>query len=147
MSRYVNLIVVHCSATMPSMDIGYKEINQWHLDRGWDGCGYHYIVRRDGVLEWGRDREKQGAHVSGYNSDSLGVCMVGGIDDDGASQNNFTNAQFTRLKDLFGVLFVDYSDATVLGHRDLAAKDCPCFSVREFLKATNHENKTDERCT
>ena len=48
-------IIIHCSATKPSMDIGVKEINEWHLQRGWSGIGYHYVIRRNGDLETGRD--------------------------------------------------------------------------------------------
>ena len=42
-------LVVHCSATKPSMDIGLREIKRWHVDdNGWRDVGYHYIIRRNG---------------------------------------------------------------------------------------------------
>ncbi len=50
----INLIVVHCAATPPSMNIGAAEIRKWHTDKGWSDIGYHYVIRRDGTQEEGR---------------------------------------------------------------------------------------------
>ena len=41
-------IIIHCTATRPSQDIGFEEVNNWHRARGWIGCGYHFIIRRNG---------------------------------------------------------------------------------------------------
>ena len=37
-------IVIHCSATKPSMDIGAKEIDRWHRERGWLKIGYGKVI-------------------------------------------------------------------------------------------------------
>ena len=48
------------------MDIGFEEINQWHRQRGWLSCGYHFIIiRRSGVIEDGRTTDAVGAHCRG----------------------------------------------------------------------------------
>src|SRR5690606_114532 len=79
-NRFINLLVIHCAATTPLMDIGAKEIDVWHKQRGWSKIGYHFVIRRNGVIEKGRDISEVGAHVEGYNKNSIGICMVGGID-------------------------------------------------------------------
>ena len=59
--RKINLIVIHCSDTYARMDIGVNEIRQWHLQRGFNDIGYHYVIRRDGAIEQGRPIEKPGS--------------------------------------------------------------------------------------
>lgn len=137
--RNINRIIVHCSATKPSMDIGLAEIDSWHKDRGWESpsgihCGYHYIIRRSGQVELGRPEWEQGAHAKGANHDSLGVCLVGGVDDDSKPKDNFTDEQMTALRSLIERIVIDNGDLDVLGHRDLprVAKACPCFDVRAW---------------
>ena len=131
-------IAIHCSATGADMDIGAKEIDRWHRQKGFFSIGYHYVIRRDGTLELGRDEGDIGAHVQGYNASSIGICMVGGVnaDDFSKAENNFTEEQFRRLRDLLLDLTVRYPDAEVLGHRDFpdVAKACPSFDVRKWLK-------------
>ena len=44
--RYeTNYIVIHCSATRPSQDIGVKEIDRWHRERGFIKVGYGTVIR------------------------------------------------------------------------------------------------------
>ncbi len=126
-------IVIHCAATPPSMDIGAKEIDQWHKDRGWKGIGYHYVIRRDGSIENGRHPDEVGAHVRGWNKQSLGICLIGGVDKDNKPENNFTEAQFKSLEHLLVVTSKMYPHAIVMGHRDLDPnKACPSFEVRDL---------------
>jgi len=133
--RDINLIVIHCSATQPKADIGRYEIDKMHRARGWMGIGYHYVIRRDGVLEFGRPIDKAGAHAESYNLNSIGICLVGGVDATGRSEDNFEKEQMWRLQELLGNLNSIWPAAAILGHRDLpsVAKDCPCFDVRAWL--------------
>ena len=147
MRRRTDFIVVHCSATPPDSDIGADEINDWHESRGWNGIGYHAVIRRDGQIEFGRHFDAIGAHVKGHNARSVGVCLVGGVDEDGKAEDNFTPDQGESLMNLLGMLRCAYPGAEVLGHRDLSpdlngdgvidshewVKDCPSFDVREHL--------------
>lgn len=148
--RRIDHIVIHCSATRASHDIGAAAINQWHLERGWSGIGYHFVIRRNGELEFGRPVEKVGAHVRGHNAYTIGVCMVGGLNEDGKPENNFTDAQFETALELCDNLVAKYTvnmrKPTVLGHRDFSEdldgdgviephewmKACPCFDVTEW---------------
>lgn len=133
--RSTDYIMIHCSATKPTMNIGVREIRQWHKEKGWLDVGYHFIIKRDGTLETGRPADVVGAHVEGYNSVSVGVCLVGGIDDKGKPQANFTPQQMEALKQLLTVLKGSYPKADVRGHHDFAAKACPSFDVKRWLKS------------
>lgn len=131
-----DFIVVHCAATKPNQDIGAADIDRWHRAQGWACIGYHYVIRRDGTLEDGREESRIGAHVQGYNTNSIGICMAGGIDLKGNPENNFTPEQFDTLATLLSWLKDTYPKAVIQGHRDFpkVAKACPSFDVRDWLK-------------
>ncbi|MGW8706069.1 N-acetylmuramoyl-L-alanine amidase [Brevundimonas sp. NPDC055814] len=144
--KSVRYLVVHCAATPPARDIGVKEIRAMHLQRGFRDVGYHYVIRRDGRIDKGRPDNVAGAHVSGFNSISLGVCLVGGVDAKGKPEDNFTPAQYAALAQLLRQLTSSHPAAQILGHRDLSPdkngdgkitpnewlKACPCFDVRTW---------------
>lgn len=135
--RYIDKHVVHCAATPPSMDIGVDEIRQWHtVGNGWSDIGYHFVIRRDGTIELGRPIERAGAHAKGHNANSVGTCLVGGVDEDMFPEDNFTKEQKASLRAIdTGIkAFVD-NEVETLGHRDLpgVTKDCPCFDVKKWL--------------
>lgn len=146
--RAINKIVVHCSATRITQDIGVKELDRMHRARGFRKIGYHFVVRRFGAVEVGRKIEEVGAHVEGHNRDSIGICLIGGLDQALRPDNNFTSAQFEGLSTLLDGLRKQFPRAGILGHRDLSpdqngdgrisawewVKDCPCFDVREWLQ-------------
>ena len=138
-----DFIVVHCSATA-NQNIGAADIDKWHRAQGWACIGYHYVIRRDGTVEKGRDEEVVGAHVAGFNERSIGICMVGGVDanDHTKAKNNFTQPQFDSLKKLLAELKQRYPSAVIQGHRDFAGvkKACPSFDVREWLKVAQLDN-------
>lgn len=128
--RSINLIVIHCADTPPSMDIGVKELREWHIkDRGWKDVGYHYVIRRNGVVEFGRNVEVVGAHAAGHNAHSIGICLVGG-----KPQANFTLEQWASLAKLVKGLKFTYKNAEVLGHCELDPnKTCPQFDVKAWV--------------
>ena len=79
--KKINTIVVHCSATPRHKDFSAEDIRDWHVKgNGWDDIGYHFVIRLDGSIEYGRMVDKYGAHVKGHNYDSLGICYIGGMD-------------------------------------------------------------------
>ena len=132
--RNINRIVIHCSYTPPSMDIGAETIRDWHVnDNGWDDIGYHYVIDRTGGIEQGRPLEVPGAHVRGHNHDTIGICLVGGMSDDHKPESNFTHWQWDALDALLGELEAKLGKLDVVGHRDLdPSKDCPCFNVQAW---------------
>lgn len=127
--RKINKIIIHAADTPADMDIGAAEIDRWHKERGWDGIGYHYVIRRDGTLERGRDESVQGVHAAGHNANSIGVCLVGGKPD-----CNYTSAQWSCLDALVNDLIRRYPDSEVIGHRDVSKKPCPMFDVKAWAQ-------------
>ena len=149
MRRRTDHIVIHCSATPPSSDIGIDEIRDWHTSppRKWSDVGYHAVIRRDGEIEFGRHFDEPGAHVKGHNYRTVGICLVGGVDEQGEPENNFTDEQFESARAIVATLKLAYPFATVVGHRDLSPdangdgiitsdewlKACPSFEVSEVF--------------
>lgn len=133
----VSSIVIHCSATPPSEDIGWFMVDMLHRSKGWNGCGYHYVIRRNGVLELGRPEGVQGAHAKGHNHNSIALCLIGGVASvTGSPENNYTTLQWETLDALMTRLMEKYPHAEIVGHRDLpnVNKACPCFDVQEYLE-------------
>lgn len=137
-SSNVKFLVVHCSASKPSMKVDAKVIDRWHRQRGFLGLGYHFVINRNGLVEKGRPITQPGAHAKGFNEKSIGVCLVGGLDEEGKSEDNFTDDQHAALAELLGELLIQFPKAQILGHRDLPGvkKDCPCFDVRKWWHDT-----------
>lgn len=128
--RVINLVVIHCSdSDIPSHD-NIDTIRKWHHERGWKDIGYHYFIDKTGNVYTGRLEEHIGAHVKGYNSRSIGICLSG--------RDKFTDEQFRSLERLSLDILKRYglSKLDVLAHCDLDAfKTCPNFDL-ESLVAT-----------
>lgn len=126
--RKIRKIVIHTSDSPDTVDIGAKEIREWHLDRGWTDIGYHYVIRRNGQIEQGRKESVVGAHVYGHNSDSIGICWVG--------RDNMTQQQYEVMHALCVMLRYKYvlDVDQVIGHRELAPgkKTCPNINMDKF---------------
>lgn len=129
-------IVIHCAATPPTMDVDISTIAEWHKARGFKEVGYHFFIKRDGTVQKGRDINAVGAHVVGYNHNSVGICMAGGVALDAVTpENNFTKEQWSSLYLKLREIHTEYPRAVIVGHRDLDAgkKACPSFSVSEYV--------------
>lgn len=129
--RTIDLIVVHCTATPAGRNVTRGDVDRWHRERGFDGIGYHYLVGLDGSVHRGRPESRPGAHCRGYNSHSLGVCYVGGLDKNGRPADTRTVAQRQALTRLLRELRGRYPRAVIRSHRDLAPKACPCFDATQ----------------
>ena len=132
--RKITLIVIHCSAVRPDQTSSAKDIEKWHKDRGFNGIGYHYVVRRNGEIEPGRPESVIGAHchVKGqnHNKHSIGVCYEGGLDIRGQPADTRTPAQKAAMRNLLEEIHERYPRAMIVGHHDLyPPKDCPCFDA------------------
>lgn len=121
----INSIIIHCSDTPTERDVTAEDIHGWHLDNGWDGIGYHYVIRIDGAMEKGRPDYWVGSHVAGHNTGSLGICLIG--------CGEYTPEQWYSLKRLVNELKSIHKEAKVLGHNELSSKTCPNFNVQQWL--------------
>ena len=149
MMRKIKYIVVHCSATKNGQKVTADDIDKWHKARGWRKIGYHYVIRLDGAIEAGRDEDEVGAHVSGNNSNSIGICYVGGLNAAGQPMDTRTEKQKAALCFLLQQLKAKYPAARIVGHRDFSPdqngngvieswewlKACPSFDA-----ATEYKN-------
>lgn len=130
MSRTITRVIVHSSATRPDMDIGASEIRRWHVDgNGWADIGYHLVIRRNGTVEDGRQLSVPGAHAQGHNHDSIGICLVGGVDTNGHAAFNFTRDQLRALEGRLNGFIATIPGLRILGHRDVGRTECPSFDV------------------
>ena len=133
--RSVKQLIIHCSDSPDDLDVGFIEVNNWHKERHWESesgvhCGYHFIIRRNGVIEVGRTADEIGAHCKGANGDSIGICLIG--------TKKFDQKQFDSLIRLVTGLKRQYVITTVAGHRDYPTaiqqgKTCPNFEVKKVL--------------
>jgi N-acetylmuramoyl-L-alanine amidase len=123
--KSVDYIVVHGSETKDDKDIGVEEIRRAHRQKGWLDVGFHFIIRRDGMVERGRPHDVPGAHVRGYNHVSLGICLVG---------QTYTDVQMKELEVLVRDLRKLHPNAIILGKRDLGKVNTqnPGFDVSHW---------------
>jgi N-acetylmuramoyl-L-alanine amidase len=135
----VRFLVVHCSASPPSAKVDASVIDRWHRERGFLKIGYHYVINRDGRVEKGRDLTEIGAHVEGYNAVSVGICLVGGVNEKNIPEKNFTGEQFDALTVLLHQTLARFPNCEVLGHRDIPGvkKACPSFDVKPWWAVAN----------
>lgn len=111
------MIVLHHAA---AKSCTVQQVHQWHLNRGWSGIGYHYFISRDGQIFRGRPENTVGAHATGHNSKSIGVCFEGDY-----TTQTMPQAQLEAGKELIAYLKNKYKITKVVGHRDLMATSCP----------------------
>ena len=128
--RKIDKIIIHCSATKEGADFHVKDIDRWHRQKGYKCIGYHYVIALDGTIETGRDEAEIGAHCKGYNANSIGICYIGGLGEDGKPKDTRTTQQKAALYLLLGILKLKYPDATIHGHNEFANKACPSFDVQ-----------------
>jgi N-acetylmuramoyl-L-alanine amidase len=131
--RKINKVIIHCSDTYCTMDVGVEEIRRWHLKRGWSDIGYAYIIRRNGIVERGRPLSVVGAHTKGHNTDSIGVCLVGGKKGKGCNADNFTENQILAAQVLLEDLLSVFPGVTFHGHNEFSNKACPVIDIKKII--------------
>lgn len=128
-------IILHCTATPEGRDFSADDVDSWHRKRGFACVGYHFLICRDGTVVRGRPEDRVGAHCQGRNSDSIGVCYVGGCARDGKTpKDTRTTAQKESLNLLVFRLMRRYrlKLSDVRCHNEFAAKACPSFRIEDF---------------
>ena len=110
------IILHHADATTCDA----KTIHQWHINNGWSGIGYHFVVRKNGTIERGRPENTVGAHAEGSNTDSIGICFEGNF-----QTETMSTAQKDAGKELVAYLKQKYSISKVQKHSDVCATTCP----------------------
>lgn len=148
----IDAIVIHCTASRAGQDLRAADIDKMNKERGFAMIGYNYVIDLDGTVETGRPLTRDGAHcntagLSGksYNKHSIGICYVGGLDENGNAADTRTPEQKKALTELVYRLMDEYPTIKeVIGHRDASPdkdgngtieknewiKQCPCFDVK-----------------
>ena len=134
--RSITEIIVHCTATPEGKEYTVDDIRRWHRQRGFSDIGYHYIVHRNGHVEEGRDVDLVGAHCTGHNAHSIGICYIGGMD---SANEKPKDTRTLQQKAMLMSTLIDlkklYPNAKIYGHRDFANKACPSFNAtKEYAK-------------
>ena len=135
--RKIDKIILHCAATPEGKDFTIKDIRNWHLARGFSDIGYHFVIYRDGSVHRGRAIDFAGAHTTGQNKHSIGICYIGGCAADGKTpKDTRTPEQRFALFKLVYELMQQYNIPInkVFGHREFANKACPSFDMNIFRK-------------
>ena len=132
--RKINDIILHCSATQEGQDIDISTIRRWHVAcNGWKDVGYHYCIKLDGTVQEGRPESQVGAHCSGHNANSIGICYIGGCAKDGRTpKDTRTPEQKIALYELIDDLLMLYPTAEIHCHYEYANKACPSFKLETF---------------
>jgi len=127
--RKVNRVFIHCSASdIPSHD-SVEVIRQWHLARGFDDIGYHFLIHKNGNISRGRNLERIPASQHGQNVGTLSICLHG------YRVENFTEAQFNALRNISLYIHkIYYERVSFHGHEEVAHKACPIMDYRRVLK-------------
>ncbi len=129
--REINEIIIHCAETKINQDFSIDDVRSWHMSepRNWLDIGYHFYIKLDGSVWYGRDVYKTGAHCKGRNAHSIGVCFEGGLDVDGSKSDKPTEEQIFNYKELQIDLFDKYGILDVNPHSKYSTKSCPNFDI------------------
>ena len=130
----VRFLIIHCSATRCDCDYTAEQLLRDHKARGFRTVGYHFYIRKSGIVTRHRALLEVGAHARGYNRCSIGICYEGGLNANGKPSDTRTPEQKAQLVALLLKLHRLFPEAMVVGHCDLPGvkKACPCFSCREY---------------
>ena len=114
-----------------------EDIHRWHLNNGWAGAGYHFLIRKDGSIYRLRPEDKVGAHAYGSNYNSIGICFEGNF-----MEEDMPEIQKEAGKELEAYLKNKYGITTVQRHKDVCATSCPDDKF-PFEEITNSKKKEE----
>ena len=129
--RSIDRVFIHCSASDNPNHDNVEVIRKWHTDeppqgRGWSDIGYHFFIRKNGIVENGRDLIRTPAAQRGHNRGTIAICVHG--------LETFTSEQFEALRRLCEGINRSYHYITFHGHNEVNPnKTCPVFDVKEVL--------------
>ena len=133
--RETKYIAVHCTATPQTATVSSIQ-NYWKNVLKWKMPGYHFIIKPDGEVVQLLEIEKVSNGVKGFNSVSINISYIGGVDAQNKPIDNRTEAQKKALLDLLKKLKKQFPKAIIQGHRDFpeVKKACPSFDAKEEYK-------------
>jgi len=133
--RRISKLIIHCTATPDGRPHTIEQITAWHLKRGFNTIGYHFVIMLDGDVEVGRNIEQIGAHTQGQNTGSIGLCYVGGLDNRLNPKDTRNELQLRSMEAFVKEFIALYPNGEVAGHYAFANKACPSFDVPAWLRS------------
>lgn len=149
MGKQLKYLVLHCTATPEGREVSSDDIRRWHTSpiskggRGWKQVGYTDMIHLDGRVERLVDNNEDALvddweitnGAKGYNSVSRHVVYVGGLASDAkTSKDTRTAAQLRVMRAYVTCFHRRFPKVRIIGHNEIAAKDCPCFDVQKWLR-------------
>ena len=133
--REIKYIAVHCTATPQTATVSSIQ-NYWKNVLKWKMPGYHFIIKSNGEVVQLLEIEKVSNGVKGFNSVSINISYIGGVDSQNKPIDNRTEAQKKTLLDLLKKLKKQFPKAVIQGHKDFpdVKKACPSFDAKEEYK-------------
>lgn len=112
-------IIIHHSGVSVLQSV--YTIHDYHKNtNGWAGIGYHFYVRKNGNIYRGRPENTVGAHCSGENYNSIGICFEGNFE-----KEEMNEEQLKAGRELVNYLKDKYKINKVKKHNDYGNTDCP----------------------
>src|SRR5574344_28295 len=136
-TRTERIILHHAEASSCTPE----QIHQWHLERGWAGAGYHFLVRKDGTIYRLRPEDKVGAHAYGSNYNSIGICAEGSY-----MEETMPDEQKNAIAELIKYLQNKYNMNIIQKHKDVCSTSCPGdnYPFDEIVNLANNGIETNE---
>jgi N-acetylmuramoyl-L-alanine amidase len=133
--RLIKYLAVHCTATSPNASISAIQ-SYWKNQLGWKMPGYHFIIKADGEVVNLLPIDLVSNGVKGFNSVTINISYVGGVDAKKAPKDTRTPAQKIAILKLLKELKLKFPSAVIQGHRDFpnVAKACPSFDAKKEYK-------------
>lgn len=126
----IESIVIHHSASR--LETTLEDIRGWHLERGFDDIGYHFVIESGGDIRYGRPLPQTGAHAK-PNDGRIGICLVG---DNTKPGREWTTEQLLSGRRLVDALQMVWPALAVEGHRDVVEPghtECPGVEIEHLL--------------
>lgn len=136
--KAIKFVTIHCAATPRGRDVKAETISKWDQDK-FGQTSYHYVIELDGTVKQTLRHDQRGAHTGGANTGNIGICYVGGVENNKAMTpaDTRTDAQKKAMAELVKKLRAEFPAVVVRGHRDWPGvkKACPSFDVATWLKS------------
>lgn len=110
-----------------------EQIKRWHLARNFIREGYNYGINGKGDIEVGRPLTMAGAHVKGWNTKAIGICLYGDFRYDKVTEEQKLSA-FSLMTAL--IAYYNIPVERILGHKEFAgqATACPVIDMGQFRR-------------
>lgn len=128
-------IIVSSTNTSPSDSFSFESFKEQRQQEGFPDSGWHFVIDRDGGTFADVSVDEVGTHTLGFDSESVGVLLVGGVDAKGKPEANYTAKQLATLNILVWNILDTHPEAKPLGLKDVQPTSKPHFNVIEYFGA------------